>query len=93
MNTFSAFKDDNGTPTLMVTRNDDGVFPMTPYSNPTTHHLLVEDGTTGSQTATNNAVRDNNAYPVMIAVSSTDFKTPVPVFGDFSTGAILVQST
>lgn len=76
----------------MVTRNDDGVFPMTPYTNPVTHHLSVEDGTTGTEPATNNAVRDNNGYPVFMAVSSTDFKTPVPVFGDFATGAMLISS-
>ena len=93
MSNYSSPRDGNGVKELLLTRSDDGTFPMNPYIVPTTHHLLVEDGTSGSTAGLPNAIRDSNFHPVLMAVSSADFSTPVAVFGNFETGALLVKST
>ena len=89
----NAPRDGNGVPSFLVTRSDDGIFPMTPFVDPVTGKLLVEDGTTGTPSPLLNADRDGNFHPVFIAVSSEDFETPIPIQGNFTTGAILVKST
>lgn len=90
---ISSPRDDNRVVALLVTRSDDGVSPMTPWIVPSTHHLLMQNGTTGSGASSVNAERDANRDPVLLAVSSEDGTTPVEVWGDFESGAILIQST
>lgn len=90
---FQAPRDGNSIPAFMVTRSDDLTFPMTPYVNPSTGALLMEDGTSGSPSPRLTAERDANQHPVWIAVSSDDMETPIVVQGNFETGAVLVKSS
>lgn len=90
----NAYKDENGVSTLICASKNDGTTIVRIKANPTDHGLIIDDGTTGSDNGNNggNAMRDENMVPVLIAVSSVDGKTPVEVYGDPVTGAILIDS-
>lgn len=57
-----------------------------------THTLKANNGLTGTDYGTVNAVRDDNFVPVLLAVSSDDGETPIEVYGNPYTAAVLIQS-
>lgn len=78
---------------MLATSNADGTTPMNVKANPTDHSLDVSDAATGSDLSGDIAKRDNNGQPVLMALSSADDGSTVPVYLDSSTGALLVKST
>jgi hypothetical protein len=91
----NASRDENGIPTLVATSSVDGAGIVRICADVSLHSLCVEDDTTGTDFGNNNnnANRDDNQVPVLIAVSSADGVTPVEVYADPVTNKILVQST
>lgn len=87
----SAYRDDNGKPTLIAALNTDGITIVRVLANPANHALKISDGTGGSDHGVANAKRDENQVPVLLAVSSVDGVTPVEVYAD-SSGNLLVNS-
>ncbi len=83
--------DGNRVPTLKAALNTDGVTIVNVVANPTTHVLGVSDGTTGSDFGVLPAKRNADRIPVLLAVSSSDYETPVEVYAD-SNGNLLVDS-
>ena len=87
-----AAHDDNRVVSMLGVLNTDGASPTRIKSDPTTHEILVSDGTTGSDLGADNAARDNSGVPVLMAVSSVDGVTPVPLYVN-SSGQLLIKST
>lgn len=90
----NAYKDENGVSTLIAASKNDGTTIVRIKASPTTHGLVVDDNTTGSDNGNNggNAARDGNFVPVLLALSSAGDGAIVEVYGDPSTGALLVDS-
>ena len=100
----NAYRDSNNTPTIIAASKNDGTTIVRVQINATNHGLKVDDNTTGSDNGNNkgNAARDDNFVPVFIAVSSQTATvngvnyvqgvTPVEVYGDPATGALLINS-
>lgn len=88
----NASRDENFVPTLLGTLSTDGLTPIPIKANPTSHRLLINDGTTGIDHGRTVARRDENNIPVLLAVSSADYKTPVEVYAS-AAGVLLVDST
>ena len=72
--------------------NTDGVTLVPICTSPTNRGLCVDDGTTGSDLGPDDAKRDENFRPSLMAVSSVDLKTPVALYTD-NTNKLLIQST
>jgi len=85
-------RDNNKIPTILATLNTSALTPTLVQVNPTNHRILVEDAVTGSDFGGNPAKRDNSGISVMMAVSSVDGVTPVPLYIN-SSGQLLIQST
>ncbi len=94
MATQNAYLDENSVPTLIAASNANGTDIVRIKVSDSTHGLIIDDNTTGSDNGNNqgNAMRDQNSRPVLIAVSSVDGFSPVEVYGDPATGALLVDS-
>lgn len=88
---MNASRDENNITTLTGTLNTDGATVIKVGANPTNHALDVADGVTGTDYGTDVAIRDENFVPVLLAVSSADGETPVPVYVD-ANGFLLVDS-
>lgn len=86
-----AAKDQNFVNTLICSGTN-GTSIVRVKADPTSHALKVNDGTSGSDNGPENALRDGNNVPVLVAVSETDGVTPVVVYAD-SNGNILIDST
>ena len=87
-----AERDNNRNTTLIGVLNTDGETITPVKSNPSTHILMISDGTSGSDFGQNNAERDPNRVPVMIATSESDGTTPVQLYAD-SSGNLLIDTT
>lgn len=85
--------DNNYNPVLIVASNADGVTPMMIYVDPSSHGLMIEDGTTGTDFPRATAPRDRNQNPTAMGVSSSDGTTPIPIYGNPATGALLIKTT
>lgn len=85
-------KDNNSVNIAAGVLNTDGETPTMLEADPSDHSLDVDDNTTGSDAGSNNASRDDNRVTTLLAVSSSDESTPVPLFVD-SDGNLLVDST
>lgn len=85
-------KDDNNVNTITALLDSDGSTVTDVKIDPTTHILDVSDGSSGSDNSGDNAGRDGNYMPTMLAVSSSDGTTPVPLYAD-SNGKLLIKST
>ena len=88
---MEAPRDQNRKPVIMGVSNIDGSTPTAPYVNPTTHELMVDNGSTGTDLSGDEAYRDGNRVTTMIGVSSDDGVTPVPVYVDSVTKKLLVS--
>lgn len=86
-------RDQNYVPALIASQNNVATLPAALLANPTTHGLVITDGTTGSDFGPKNAVRDEDDVPAMMAVSSADGVTPVALYVDAITSALLIQSS
>lgn len=88
-----AARDQNGRTTLLGTSGDSNVAgTLKVVANPTTHGIYVADGTTGNNYGYADADRDDNYIPVILAVSSADGTTPVPIYVDGTTGSLFINS-
>lgn len=65
---------------------------ITVYFSLSSNRLGVIDGITGSDFGPTNEARDENNIPVLMAVSSVDEKTPIPLYAD-KDGNLLIQSS
>jgi len=88
----TARKDANFVTTLTAVLNTDGQTIELILSNPLTHALRVNDGTTGIDNGPKNALKDLNNTSTLLATSAVDGLTPVVCYSD-SNGALLIQST
>lgn len=86
-----ASRDDNGVPTLLGVSSSDGSTIIAVKVNSTTHELMADDASTGSDLGPTNAPRDVNYVPALVALSSADGVTPVVVYAD-SSGQLLIDS-
>ncbi len=89
-----ALRDQNHVTTLITASSVDGLAVVRNKVNATTHALVVDDASTGSDNGNNdgNATRDENHVPVLLAASSVDGVAIVEVYGDAITGALLIDS-
>ena len=87
-----AARDENSVPVMLGVLSTDGVTPTMVGADPTTHNILTEDNTTGSDLSADQAYRDANLVTTMIAVSEVDGVTPVPLYVNAS-GELLIDST
>lgn len=86
-----ASHDENGVPTLLGTVNT-GVSTIAIKGIPSEHALSVSDGTSGSDNGPVNAPRDINRIPALMAISSADGITPIPIYTTIQ-GKLLIKST
>lgn len=90
----TAERDQNSRTTLLGTSNDSNTTgTLRVEASPTTHALIVSDNTTGINYGYTNADRDSNYIPAIMATSSQNGTTPVPIYVDSVTGALLITST
>lgn len=85
----NALRDDNRVPTLLATKSTDGTTPMPVVASPTTHGLIINNGSSGTDRGS--AVHDANAVPVALAVSSADGTTAVSLYAD-ADGYLLITN-
>jgi hypothetical protein len=100
----NAYRDENSIATLIAASSADGETIVRVTADPTNHALTVDDNTTGTDNGNNqgSAMRDENDIPVLIAVSSAtatvngvdyiEGVTPVEVYADAASGALLIDS-
>lgn len=74
-----AHKDQNQVPVKLAMKND-GATIIQLRANPTTHAVMAVIGTGGSNNGPDDADRDENHIPVLMAVSSEDGVTPVCLY-------------
>lgn len=84
--------DNNGVPTILGTSNADGSTPVRIKVDATSHALITDDNTTGSDLSDDIAGRDANGRTVLMGLSSVDGVTPVEIYADPATGALLINS-
>lgn len=84
--------DNNQIPTMLGTSNADGETPILIKADLATNSVLISDNTSGSDLSDDIASRDDNGNPVMMVVS-TDGITPIAIYADPTTGALLTKST
>ncbi len=87
-----ASRDNNMVTTILGTLNSDGSTPTLIKVDPTSHTILVADGTTGSDNSDDIADRDDNMVTVLMGVSNADGATPTAIYAD-SSGNLLIDST
>lgn len=85
-------RDNNGVPVMLATSSADGVTVLALTLNPTTHGVIIEDNTTGSDLSTNTAKRDRNQVPVAMGTSNANGVLPVPLYINPATKELLVNS-
>ena len=77
---------------MLATQQTDGVTPELIKASPTNHTIDVIDASTGTdQSPGDDAKRDQNMVPVLLAVSEVDGVTPVQLYVD-SDGKLLIDS-
>lgn len=88
-----AGRDQNQVTSLTCASNADGSTPVAIWADASTHGIVIDDATTGSDAGDPTAQRDGSGVPVLLAVSSADGTTPVEVYGNPSTNAIMIDSS
>lgn len=88
----NASLDENGVSTMTAALDSDGSTIVRIEADPTSHAVMVDDNTTGSDNGPTNALIDGNDRKTLMAVSYLDGVTPVPLYAD-SSGNLLIQST
>jgi hypothetical protein len=87
---MQASKDENGISTLLGALNTNIETPIRICADETTHRLCVNDGENGSGENPENAPRDQNSVPVLLATSSVDGVTPVVIYASLD-GKLLIN--
>lgn len=85
-------RDANDVPVMMGALNTDGSTPTAVAAEPTEHYVYTNDDTTGTSLSTEPSVRDQNRVTGLMAVSSADGVTPIPLYVD-ADGKLLVDSS
>lgn len=85
-------RDNNGNPVMSAASDADGNTVINIQVNPTSHSVVTDDGSSGSDFPRTTFARDNNQVPLLGGVSSSDGTTPVGLYAK-STGALKVKST
>ncbi len=90
----NAKRDPNRVTTLTALLETDGTTIMNLGAEPTTHTLMVDDNTTGSDNGPTpeRALRDENYVTTIYAVSSADGETPVALYAN-ADGELLIDHT
>jgi hypothetical protein len=81
---MNAQKDANNTSSLMAVLNTNGKTTVTIAAEPTRHALMCVGVELGMNNGPIWALKDDNSVSTLVCVSSTDFKTPVAVYGDIN---------
>lgn len=89
---MNAYRDENSVATIIGASNTDGSTIVRVKADSTSHRLLVQNGTSGSDHGPVNDARDENGVPCLMAVSSSDGQTPVVLYVN-SSGRLLIKST
>lgn len=88
----NAIRDNNNIPALLGVLNTNGTTLVRVQANPSTHTLIVDNASTGSDFGpTGRALRDENNVTTMCATSEIDGVTPVPIYVT-SDGKLLMDS-
>jgi hypothetical protein len=86
--------DQNRVPAIQGVSDDDGITLLNVYADPATNRLMCYDGTSGTDLSPDeNAQRDGNFRTGLLAVSSVDGETPVPIYVDHLTNKLLIDSS
>lgn len=90
----SAKHDENARPTIICASKVDGTTIVQIKATPTTHLLKTVDGTGQTDNGNNlgNAMEDENGVSVWTALSSAGNGNIVEVYGNASTGAVLIKA-
>jgi len=88
----NAIKDQNRVDVMTALSDADGTTIQNVSAIQIPHTLKCSDGSSGTDHG-NGGSRDGNRVPVFYAVSATDGVTPVAIYADSSTGALLIRST
>lgn len=85
--------DENGRATIICASTTDGTTVVQIKANPTSHALNVIDGSSQTDNGNNegNAMEDENSVAVWTALSSAGNGNIVEIYGDSSTGSVLVK--
>jgi hypothetical protein len=90
----NAPRDENRVTTMMALSDANGTtIKNVPVNVANNNALKVSDALTGSDFGGLPAPRDGNYVPVLMGVSAADGITPVAIYGDATTGALLIRST
>lgn len=86
--------DENSRPAITCASKNDGTTIVPIKADPTTHAIMLVDGTGQTDNGNNNgnAMLDENSRPVWTALSSANDGSIVEVYGDGSSGSILILS-
>lgn len=86
-------QDQNFVKSLIASQNNASVLPARLRAEPISHSLAIDDGTSGTDFGPVNAARDGNDVTCIMAVSSADGITPVALYVDAITKALLINSS
>lgn len=92
MSDSTAAVDANGRESITGRLNTDGLTITRVRANASTHQMLVDEGSTGSDNGGTFAATDANDRPTVFAVSESDGKTLVGLYVN-SSGELLIDST
>ena len=86
--------DENSRPTIICADKNNGTDIVPILADPSLHALMTVDGTGQTDNGNNlgNAMLDTNSIPVWTALSSDGSGNIVEVYGDNSTGSVLILS-
>ena len=82
--------DQNRIKTILCEKHDGSKDTIKVVANETNHSLSINSNTVPTDSDKTYGARDANREPVLIAVSSVDGVTPIPIYADES-GAILIE--
>jgi hypothetical protein len=85
--------DQNRIPVIQAVSDADGKTVLPVKADPVSKGLCIATGTTGTDKGGNPVPRDDNRKVAFFAVSAVDGVTPVAVYCDATTGALLVKTT
>lgn len=88
----STRRDANRVKTIFGALSTDGVTPTAVEADPSSHYTMTDDHSTGSDLSDPPAIHDQNHLTGLMATSSADGVTPVPLYVN-SDGELLVDSS
>ncbi len=88
----STKRDQNRVTVIFGALDSDGSTPTMVEADPSSHFIMTEDNTTGSDLGPTNDIRDQNFATGLMAVSEADGITPVVLYVN-SDGELLIDSS